>query len=182
MYITKIIIIILGCVVFAVSQQHSIETQWHVYSPTDKNFTIEFPSKPVCTTEKIDIQGSKINLTKCLTNISEKYFFEMKHMVYPFDLDKDSLSFMKIPITSVYEALDMKVTEIKVMSDSCEGIEIRANSAEGGPSSVQRLFVYGRNFYSINLATEKSDSTFKNFHGRFLSSFQISKGCKSRRK
>lgn len=181
MYIIKVIIIILGCAVLGMSQQ-SAGTQWYRYSPTDKNFSIQFPNKPNCTTERIEVEGSKINLTSCLTSISDKYFFEMKHMVYAFELDNDSLDLMKIPITSLYEAMDIKVTETKVKSENCEGVEIRANSAEKGLSSIQRLFVYGRNSYSMNLTADKSDSTFKDLHGRFLASFRVSNGCTARRR
>jgi|GEM_PF-5770219 len=181
MYVMKAIIIILVCSVFGESQQ-STGIQWYAYSPTDKNFSIQFPNKPTCATERVDAGGSKINLTKCLTSVSDTYFFEMKHMVYPFAIDKTSFDLMKIPLTSLYEAMDMKVTETEVKSGNCDGVEIRANSAKTGPSTIHRLFANGRNFYSINLTTEKSDSTFKDLHSRFLASFQVSNGCTAMRK
>lgn len=157
-----------------VSQTTSIK--WYDFTAVDQRVTAKFPKKPICKDEQVSVQNVTFTQQTCSDNSLDGYSFEIKRQLHASVLGKDFIDIAKIIPSSMYEALGMKVSETQIISDGCNGLEIRGEDKDG-LTSVQRLFTIGKNFYSINVVSERNNPASAKIIQSFFDSFHFLRQC-----
>lgn len=158
-----------------ISQTTSVK--WYDFTATDQSVTAKFPEKPICKDERLSVQHVSLTQQTCSDNSLEGYSFEIKRQIHASVLDKEFIDIARIVPSSMYEALGMKITETQIKSDGCNGLEIRGEDKDG-LTSIQRLFTVGKNFYSINVVSERNNPASAKIIQSFYDSFHFVRQCR----